>query len=339
MAVLTGFELYTIGGLSVVGATVEVWNAAAGTPAGSPIASTTTDSNGEWTFTGLTDTPKDVKVTFTGGVVRWYKGLTSAHLAQLLVGGAVVIAGGTIDAASAAAVALTVAPTLRATADNDVLTALRLNATYNDNGHSGVQHAGFSIGSVANNIGGGMNVNTGLQIQFGAGSGNKILDLLNGAGTEYFYVRSDGAAAFFGPYISLSGAPAGAGAIRLPTSVNIDWRNAGNTNDHAVGFNSSDEFVIAPNLTATFVMDTTGRIRLSSGSPNAAYKLHILGLGASSATWGFRSENNVGGLIFGVRDDGLVAFGTVVGTAGASAGYVTILDAGGNQRKIQVFAP
>jgi hypothetical protein len=253
MAVLTGFELYTIGGLSVVGATVEVWNAAAGTPAGSPIASTTTDSNGEWTFTGLTDTPKDVKVTFTGGVVRWYKGLTSAHLAQLLVGGAVVIAGGTIDAASAAAVALTVAPTLRATADNDVLTALRLNATYNDNGHSGVQHAGFSIGSVANNIGGGMNVNTGLQIQFGAGSGNKILDLLNGAGTEYFYVRSDGAAA--------------------------------------------------------------------------------------SATWGFRSENNVGGLIFGVRDDGLVAFGTVVGTAGASAGYVTILDAGGNQRKIQVFAP
>ena len=72
-------EYYAVSGLPVVGAQVDIWDAVLGTPAGSPLTSTTTDPNGWWTFTGLTDTPKDVRVTFAG-YVRWYKGLTEANM-------------------------------------------------------------------------------------------------------------------------------------------------------------------------------------------------------------------------------------------------------------------
>ena len=38
--------------------------------------------------------------------------------------------------------------------------------------------------------------------------------------------------------------PANAGVIRLGNNTDIAWRNAGNTNDHTITFNSSDQFVI-----------------------------------------------------------------------------------------------
>jgi hypothetical protein len=80
-----GFEYYAATGLPVVGATVEVWNRVAGTPVGSPIASTTTDSNGMWAFASLVDlVGKDVKVTL-GGRVHWYKGETRHSMSRLLL--------------------------------------------------------------------------------------------------------------------------------------------------------------------------------------------------------------------------------------------------------------
>lgn len=71
-------------GVALSGATVNYYAAVEGTP-GSSLGSTTTDSNGMWTFTGLaafdgTSSSKfDVKVSYTVNgqtTVRWYKGLS-----------------------------------------------------------------------------------------------------------------------------------------------------------------------------------------------------------------------------------------------------------------------
>ena len=70
---LTGFEFHSDTGLPVVGATVEYWSAVDGTPAGAATGSTTTDSNGKWTFASLANALYDVKVTYSGRY-RWYKG-------------------------------------------------------------------------------------------------------------------------------------------------------------------------------------------------------------------------------------------------------------------------
>lgn len=72
---LRNWEFYTSGS-AVVGADVYVYDASLAHPnPNAPLASTVTNSDGMWAFTGLTDTAKDVKVVF-GTKAKWYKGLT-----------------------------------------------------------------------------------------------------------------------------------------------------------------------------------------------------------------------------------------------------------------------
>lgn len=98
---IRGYEFYKLSGLPISGAAVDVWDAVDGTPGGSPIASTTTTANGRWEFTGLTATPKDVRVTFSGAV-EWYKGLGKVSITTLLVGtgGATILGNVGIGAAA-----------------------------------------------------------------------------------------------------------------------------------------------------------------------------------------------------------------------------------------------
>lgn len=91
---LAGFEFYSVSGLPVVNAPVDVWDAVNGTPAGSPTASTTTDSNGKWAFTGLTGSLKDVRVTLSGRY-HWYKGLSTWPGTQVVLAGTVFPTGQT----------------------------------------------------------------------------------------------------------------------------------------------------------------------------------------------------------------------------------------------------
>jgi hypothetical protein len=60
----------------VVGANVSVYEASLTHPnPGAAITTTTTNSDGMWEFSGLSDSAKDVKVEYTSRV-KWYKGLT-----------------------------------------------------------------------------------------------------------------------------------------------------------------------------------------------------------------------------------------------------------------------
>jgi hypothetical protein len=71
-------------GSAVSGADVYVYDASLTHPnPNSPLASTTTDSNGMWAFTGLTATAKDVKVVYNSRP-KWYKGLVETGVEQLL---------------------------------------------------------------------------------------------------------------------------------------------------------------------------------------------------------------------------------------------------------------
>lgn len=75
---LRNWEFYESGD-ALVGATVRVREAVLTHPnADTILASTTTDVNGAWAFTGLTNTPKDVEVIWgsTSQYHRWYKGMT-----------------------------------------------------------------------------------------------------------------------------------------------------------------------------------------------------------------------------------------------------------------------
>lgn len=73
---LRNWEHYADTGAPVVGATVEVREAGLTSPNVSAVlASTTTNADGMWAFTGLTDTPKDIKVLYSGQI-WWYKGLS-----------------------------------------------------------------------------------------------------------------------------------------------------------------------------------------------------------------------------------------------------------------------
>lgn len=72
---LRNWEFNTTGS-AIAGADVFVYEASLTHPnAGSILASTTTNSDGMWAFTGLTDTAKDVKVEYQSKA-KWYKGLT-----------------------------------------------------------------------------------------------------------------------------------------------------------------------------------------------------------------------------------------------------------------------
>jgi hypothetical protein len=71
---LRNYEFFAPGS-AVIGANVFVYDASLAHPnPNSPLASTTTDGNGMWAFTGLTSSPKDVKVSYNNRD-KWYKGL------------------------------------------------------------------------------------------------------------------------------------------------------------------------------------------------------------------------------------------------------------------------
>lgn len=81
---LRNWETFVDTGAAVVGALVEVMAASLTHPNPNPVLdSTSTDSNGMFEFTGLSDGPKDVKLTYQGKI-RWMKGLArhSIDLAQ-----------------------------------------------------------------------------------------------------------------------------------------------------------------------------------------------------------------------------------------------------------------
>lgn len=84
---LRNWEFYDSGD-PLVGATVKVRDAILTHPnAGTVLATTTTDNNGAWTFTGLTDTAKDVEVIW-GNVSqyhKWYKGMTQHSIGTLFL--------------------------------------------------------------------------------------------------------------------------------------------------------------------------------------------------------------------------------------------------------------
>lgn len=75
------WEQYTVNGAPIVGANVYLREASLASPnVGAVAASTTTNADGMWEFTGLDDTKSwDVEVAL-GGVSRWYKGLSKAAI-------------------------------------------------------------------------------------------------------------------------------------------------------------------------------------------------------------------------------------------------------------------
>jgi hypothetical protein len=76
---LRNWEFYEENNQPLVGATVRVRDASLSHPnTGTVLASTVTDPNGMWAFTGLSNTAKDVEVIWgsSGQYHRWYKGKT-----------------------------------------------------------------------------------------------------------------------------------------------------------------------------------------------------------------------------------------------------------------------
>ncbi len=81
---LRNWEFNTLGS-AVVGADVYVYEATTSHPnPNSVLSSTTTNSDGMWSFAGLTDTPKDVKVVYQSKT-KWYKGLVRVGIDQFEV--------------------------------------------------------------------------------------------------------------------------------------------------------------------------------------------------------------------------------------------------------------
>lgn len=84
---LRNWETFVLSGLPVVGAAVDVRDATLTHPnASAVLASTTTNADGMWEFLGLSDTPKDIKLTYLGKI-KWLKGL-SKHSIDLAQGSA-----------------------------------------------------------------------------------------------------------------------------------------------------------------------------------------------------------------------------------------------------------
>lgn len=82
---LRNWELFTITGAPVVGASVEVREATLTHPnTGTILASTVTNVDGMFEFVGLPEGPKDVKITYQGKI-KWLKGMTR-HSVSLVVG-------------------------------------------------------------------------------------------------------------------------------------------------------------------------------------------------------------------------------------------------------------
>jgi hypothetical protein len=107
--VLSNFEI-SDKGLPIVGATVELRVAADTQPnVSSVVSATTTDTNGKWSFTGLTQTVLyDVKISIPGSdEVRWYKANAQIGLYALnAVTGLYIPAGLIVNADVSAAAAI-----------------------------------------------------------------------------------------------------------------------------------------------------------------------------------------------------------------------------------------
>jgi hypothetical protein len=88
---LRNWEFYVDNGNPVNGAAVYVRDAVLTHPnANTVVASTTTDPNGMWAVTGLTNTPKDVEVVWgnTAQYHKWYKGMTQHNVDLIFFGSA-----------------------------------------------------------------------------------------------------------------------------------------------------------------------------------------------------------------------------------------------------------
>jgi hypothetical protein len=73
---LRNWEFFAGTSAAVTGANVSVYEASLTHPnPNSPLDTAITDGNGMWSFTGLSDTAKDVKVEYSSRI-KWYKGLT-----------------------------------------------------------------------------------------------------------------------------------------------------------------------------------------------------------------------------------------------------------------------
>jgi len=137
--------------------------------------------------------------------------------------------------------------------------------------------------SASHNLGGGNNVNTGLQVQFGS-STQKIIDALRADGTEYFYVRADGNVFFPNvATVQIGNTVAGAGTIRLPNAAPINWRNSGNSNDHSIVWDASNTLLIKQNL-ATIAVFNAGAI-YPNDTTNAAVSGAFRMLNQQAIAW------------------------------------------------------
>lgn len=79
---LRNFEFYEDSGLALVGAPVTIYEGTLTHPPVTVVASTVTNGDGMWTAAGLSETPKDVKVAYSG-ITKWYKGMTRHGLSAM----------------------------------------------------------------------------------------------------------------------------------------------------------------------------------------------------------------------------------------------------------------
>jgi hypothetical protein len=85
---LQGFEMFANSGLPIQGATVNLYAATSTQPnAGSILQTTTTNSQGLWAFTGLSDAAYDVEVVTPGTAYhKWYKGNSKVGVLDIRTG-------------------------------------------------------------------------------------------------------------------------------------------------------------------------------------------------------------------------------------------------------------
>jgi hypothetical protein len=311
---IRGYEFNKVSGVGVSGASVDVWDAVDGTPAGSPLASTTTTSAGRWEFTGLTDTPKDVRVTFSGSI-RWYKGLQKVSVTELESTFLTIQSGGQLS------------------------------------------------------LLGNMVVNASAVIQFGATPGGagtlrftnaQQIDWRNAANTQDHAIYFDGSDQF---KIDVNGATAillsgnsssttmyfgggsGAGNIRLMNAMGINWRNSTNTNDHSITWDNGDVLRIKPSLSTAF---SVGSTFASIGSANQASAglLRLQNLGSAGAI-NWRNNANSGDIGFyydsgdiftmtGATKDNAASAGGGNSTPATTSGYLPI-NYNGTRYKIPLY--
>lgn len=136
---LRNWEFYEDGN-ALVGATVKVRDAVLTHPnAGTVLATTTTDNNGAWAFTGLTDVAKDVEVIWgnVGQSHRWYKGMTRHNLGAVRFFEAPTLPALSIPTASLADLSVTTAKLADLNVTTGKLANNAITAYYSATGSTG----------------------------------------------------------------------------------------------------------------------------------------------------------------------------------------------------------